>query len=474
MKGMTGMEQSHGALAQRMKLTLDEEQLTNCMRCGFCQMACPTFLETGLEAASPRGRIALMKAVVDGIMEPDESFQSQMDLCLGCRACEPACPSDVKYGQLIEQTREAIVKEKKFSVPVKLVRKTFLQGIFPHKGRLKFMGKSLKFYQKSGLQKFARSSGAMKMFPEHLRQLEKVVPTVTGDGLTDLWKKAGFPLRTEKTSSGSDLLIIPAVGEKVSRVGMFRGCIMDVMFAETNVNTVRLLRQAGFEVALPDSQVCCGALHAHASEMEDARDLAGQNLIAFKEAGVDYIVSNAGGCGALLKEYDHLMKDAADAGQQADARQFAGQLKDISELLQDIGRPLIPLEDKSDETAPVKVTYQDSCHLRNVMRVQGQPRELIHQMQGVSLCELQGSEVCCGSAGIYNMTQPQMSMDLLDYKMDHVKDTRAEVVITSNPGCLLQMKWGIERAGVQDHVEAVHLVDFLTERVRLYDKDQDD
>lgn len=468
---MTGMERSHGALAQRMKLTLDEEQLTNCMRCGFCQMACPTFLETGLEAASPRGRIALMKAVVDGIMEPDESFQHQMDLCLGCRACEPACPSDVKYGQLIEQTREAIAKEKAYSLPVKLVRKTFLQGIFPHKDRLKFMGKTLKFYQKSGLQKFARSSGAMKMFPEHLRQLEQILPSVHGDGLTALWKKAGFPVRTEKSLSGFDLLIIPPVGEKVARVGMFRGCIMDVMFAETNVNTVRLLRQAGFEVAIPESQGCCGALHAHAGEMDDARDLAAQNLIAFREAGVDHIASNAGGCGALLKEYDHLMKEAADMDQRSQAIRFAGQVKDISELLRDIGRPLTTLEDKNTQKTPLKVTYQDSCHLRNVMRVQGQPRELIGQHGGVSLCELQGAEVCCGSAGIYNMTQPEMSMDLLDHKMDNVKDTHAEVVITSNPGCLLQMKWGIERAGVQDSVEAVHLADFLSERVCLSDKE---
>ena len=167
------MNSTHEKLAQSLKLTLDEDQLTNCMRCGFCQTACPTFLETGLEAASPRGRIALMKAVVDGLMEPDESFRSQMDLCLGCRACEPACPSDVKYGQLIEQTRAAIAAEKPYSLPVRVVRKTFLQGIFPHRGRLKLIGKTLSFYQKSGLQKFARSSGAMKLFPDHLQQLER-------------------------------------------------------------------------------------------------------------------------------------------------------------------------------------------------------------------------------------------------------------------------------------------------------------
>ncbi|NMO97935.1 (Fe-S)-binding protein [Paenibacillus lemnae] len=459
----------HQALTDRMRLTLDEEQLTNCMRCGFCQTACPTFLETGLEAASPRGRIALMKAVVDGIMEPDESFQAQMDLCLGCRACEPACPSDVKYGQLIEQTREAIAQEKKYSMPVKLARKTFLEGLFPHQGRMKFMGKALKFYQKSGLQKLARSTGAMKMFPEHLQQLEKALPEVSGDGLMDLWRKAGFPVRAEKSSSGAKLLIIPAVGETIARVGMFRGCIMDVMFAETNVNTVRLLRQAGFEVAVPDAQVCCGALHAHSGEMEDAKNLASKNISAFQEAGVDYIASNAGGCGALLKEYDHLMKEDQNPSIRNAAVTFAGQVKDISELLQGIGRPLLHKE-QDPKTAAVKVTYQDSCHLRNVMRVQGQPRELMQGIPGVQLCELQGSEVCCGSAGIYNMTQPEMSTDLLDHKMENVEQTGAETIVTSNPGCLLQMKWGIERAGTGEHVRAVHLVDLLSESVILDDK----
>ncbi|MGV2805136.1 4Fe-4S dicluster domain-containing protein, partial [Clostridium perfringens] len=197
------MNSTHEKLAQSLKLTLDEDQLTNCMRCGFCQTACPTFLETGLEAASPRGRMALMKAVVEGLMEPDESFRSQMDLCLGCRACEPACPSDVKYGQLIEQTRAAIAAEKPYSLPVRVVRKTFLQGIFPHRGRLKLIGKTLSFYQKSGLQKFARSSGAMKLFPDHLQQLEKALPPVTGDGLEELWSKAGLPYRRETTDSGS-------------------------------------------------------------------------------------------------------------------------------------------------------------------------------------------------------------------------------------------------------------------------------
>lgn len=464
------MSSTHEKLAQSLKLTLDEDQLTNCMRCGFCQTACPTFLETGLEAASPRGRIALMKAVVDGLMEPDESFRSQMDLCLGCRACEPACPSDVKYGQLIEQTRAAIAAEKPYSLPVRVVRKTFLQGIFPHRGRLKLIGKTLSFYQKSGLQKFARSSGAMKLFPNHLQQLEKALPPVTGDGLEELWSKAGLPYRRETTDSGSRLMVIPAAGAKVGRVGMFRGCIMDVVFASTNMNTVRLLRQAGFEIVIPEEQVCCGALHAHAGEMGDAKQLAGQNIWAFGEADVDYIASNAGGCGALLKEYDHLMHAEPDERLQQAAIRFADQVKDISELLHSLGRPLTPIQAENPQNGAITVTYQDSCHLRNVMRVQGEPRQLMELLPAVQMCELQGAEVCCGSAGIYNLTQTEMSTTLLDHKMEHVEATGAKVIVTSNPGCLLQMKWGIERAGKQNGVEAVHLVDFLAEQVLIEDK----
>ncbi|MPY19748.1 (Fe-S)-binding protein [Paenibacillus glucanolyticus] len=465
------MNSTHEKLAQSLKLTLDEDQLTNCMRCGFCQTACPTFIETGLEAASPRGRIALMKAVVDGLMEPDESFRSQMDLCLGCRACEPACPSDVKYGQLIEQTRAAIAAEKPYSMPVRIVRKTFLQGVFPHRRRLKLIGKTLSFYQKSGLQKFARNSGAMKLFPDHLQQLEQALPDVSGDGLEELWSKAGFPYRRETTGSGSGLMVIPAAGDTVGRVGMFRGCIMDVMFAPTNVNTVRLLRQAGFEIVIPEEQVCCGALHAHAGEMGDAKQLAGRNIWAFGEANVDYIASNAGGCGALLKEYDHLMHAEPDERLSQAAVRFADQVKDISELLHNLGRPLEPIHaEAGKDDAAVAVTYQDSCHLLNVMRVQEEPRQLMSQLPGVQLCELQGAEVCCGSAGIYNLTQTEMSTTLLDHKMEHVEATGAKVIVTSNPGCLLQMKWGIERAGLQNGVEAVHLADFLAKQVRMEDQ----
>lgn len=452
-------------LAEKLKLTLDSDQLTNCMRCGFCQTACPTFNETGLEAASPRGRIALMKAVADGIMMPDRAFQDQMDLCLGCRACEPACPSDVKYGQLIEQAREAIASEREFSLPGKFLRKMFMEGIFPHPGRTRTLGRLLRFYQKSGLKWLAQKSGILKLFPRHLREMETILPEAAGDGVIRRWLDHGLPARWEQAPSGRRLLVIPPVGEKVARVGLFRGCIMDVLFTETNVNTVRLLRQAGFEVVIPEAQTCCGALHSHAGETELARGLAKRNLEAFGEAGVDGIATNAGGCGAMLKEYDHLLQ--GEAGKREESREFASKIKDVTELLCDRGRPL-PLKPTDRKLV---VTYQDSCHLRNVMRVQRQPRELLASLPGVELRELQGADRCCGSAGIYNITQPKMSSSVLDHKMENVQATQAEVVVTSNPGCLLQMQWGILRAGRSDAMRAVHLVDLLAQAAELKNAD---
>ncbi|MFE5320209.1 (Fe-S)-binding protein [Paenibacillus sp. NPDC056579] len=450
-------------LAARLKLTLDSDQLTNCMRCGFCQTACPTFNETGLEAASPRGRIALMKAVADGFMEPDTRFKEQMDLCLGCRACEPACPSDVKYGQLIEQARESIAAETDYAPHVKAIRTLFMERLFPHHGRMRLLGGMLKLYQRSGMQKLARMSGVMRLLPEHMRQMEAILPEASADGVIRAWAKLGLPAAWETTngSGGSRrmLVIPPAGGATRARVGLFRGCIMDVLFTSTNVNTVRLLREAGYEVVIPTSQTCCGALHAHAGETASARRLARENLDAFGAAGVDFVASNAGGCGASLKEYDHLLhgdESAADA-----ARDFARKVRDVAELLVEHGRPLLPAPETTG--APLVVTYQDSCHLRNVMRVQQQPRTLLQSRPGVRLNELQGADRCCGSAGIYNLTQPQMSADVLDHKMEHVEQTEAEYVVTTNPGCLLQMKWGIERAGLGGRMKAVHLVDFMAE-----------
>lgn len=422
------------------KAALDYEELSNCMRCGFCQPACPTFRETGYEAASPRGRIALMKAVADGILEPDQDVVDQMSLCLGCRACEPVCPAGVKYGKLIEQAREAIERERVHSWPVRLLRWLAFRQLLPRQDRLYLAGRLLRFYQRSGLQRLARRLGLLRLLPEQMRTMEAVLPEAAGKGLTEVMGT-----------------VVPAKGEKKLRVGMFRGCIMDVLFHETNVNTVTLLADAGCEVVIPPGQACCGALHAHSGEREQARQLARQNIAAFKQADVELIVSNAGGCGAMLQEYHHLLEH--DPAWEADADWFVRRVRDISEVLAGLTGtpPLQPL--------PKRITYQSSCHLRNGMKVTKEPVKLLQSIPEATFVPLFEADRCCGSAGIYNLVQPDMAGRILDEKMGHVAATRADILVTSNPGCLLQMKAGIEQAGLGDRMEAVHLVDLLA-RVR--------
>jgi glycolate oxidase iron-sulfur subunit len=445
-------------LAQKLKLNLNEDQLTNCMRCGFCLPACPTFRETGLEAESPRGRIALMKAVADGIMSPDEVFEEQMNHCLGCRACEPACPADVKYGQLIEQARDAIEDHtNSHRWWVKSVRGVVFKQLFPKQNRMRLAGGALQLYQRSGLRSLARGAGLMKLFPEHLRDMESILPDASPKGIV---QRMGTHHK--------------AKGEKIATVGMFRGCLMDVMFTETNVKTVELLSAAGFEVVIPDSQGCCGALHAHSGETSGAKKLARQNIEAFKAANVDYIVSNAGGCGAILTEYDHLLHE--EAQWREDAAWFANRVIDISDLLVRHGR--LPFfselagdagkQNKSDDAASkaaIRITYQDSCHLRNVMRSSNAPRTLMRQVEGVEFVEMHEADRCCGSAGIYNITQPEMAGQLLEHKMENANATAAHYLLTSNPGCLLQMKLGVQKHGCGTQMKVEHIVDFLHERM---------
>lgn len=476
-------------LAERMKLTLDYDELTNCMRCGFCQPACPTFIETGLEAASPRGRIALMKAVVDGVMEPDDRFRAQMDLCLGCRACEPVCPSDVKYGRLIEQTRDAIEADEPHPWWIRSIRKAMFRGMFPRQERMRLLGGALALYQKSGLRRLTRATKLLHLLPKQLRQMEAILPDADAKGVVARIGAVHPPrlaaLSGEPSSGGRPFGepasggVLPGPGQSlrgeplrgesahggkapeaaIARVGLFRGCIMDVMFTETNINTVKLLTEAGFEVVIPDTQNCCGALHAHSGETATAKELAIRNIRAFREAGVDYIASNAGGCGALLVEYDHLLHD--DERYREEAAWFAARVKDVSALIVEEGR--IPAFREAG--AATTITYQDSCHLRNVMRSGNAPRALMKRVDGVRFVELPESDKCCGSAGIYNIVQPDMSNQILKGKMEQVNRTDAHIVLTSNPGCLLQMKLGIETEGDAERVKAMHIVDFLVERL---------
>lgn len=429
-------------IQQTFQQQMDEKELLNCMRCGFCLPSCPTYIESGQqETHSPRGRIALMKAVRDGVIEPDEDVEHSLNLCLGCRACEPVCPSGVKYGRLLEDARDIIQQHKKQSIPVKLVRRVVFKGLFPSQSRMRKAAGLLRFYQTSGLQTAARKTGMLKVLPPHLRLMEQALPKV-------------------QPQQKSRLTEYKALGPARKRVAFFTGCLMDTVFSSTNEATIQLLQLAGCDVIVPPIQTCCGALHGHSGEKEQAKQLAKRNIEAFEEIDADAIVMNAGGCGAFLSDYDHLLCDDPDF--QKRSKSFSKKITDISDILVELEfHRRMPL------ALPEQViTYQDSCHLRNGMGVQHAPRMLMKAIQGVSFKEMKDSGRCCGSAGIYNILQPKMSMQILDHKMTEATQTKAAAIVTSNPGCQLQMAAGIKRSGHSPSMRAVHLADLLLEAVQ--------
>lgn len=426
------------------ELRMDEEQLLNCMRCGFCLPHCPTYIETQDEAASPRGRIALMKAVTDGLIEPDEDVENHLNLCLGCRACEPVCPSNVKYGHLLEEARDIINKHKKHSLPAKVARNVTFKKLFPQQKRMKKMTGLLSFYQRSGLQKAARKTGMLKFLPTQLQHMEKILPIVPG-----------YKMMKERPTH------VSAIGVTKKKVAFFTGCLMDTMFLETNEATIKLLQLAGCEISIPEPQACCGALHGHSGEKETAKEMAKRNIKAFEQLDVDAVITNAGGCGAFLHDYDELFKNDEEWAERA--QQFTSKLQDLSSLLIELDFLKKPL------SLPEQVvTYQDSCHLRNVMRVSTEPRKLLQAIDGISYKEMNNADHCCGSAGIYNILEPEMSTKILERKMKHVKETNAVTIVTSNPGCLLQMKLGVENEGLADSIRVVHIADLLLEAVEPF------
>ncbi|KXG44689.1 (Fe-S)-binding protein [Tepidibacillus decaturensis] len=419
-----------------LALGISEDDLLNCMQCGFCLSVCPTYKIIPKETATPRGRIALMKSVQDGALVTNDIMDS-LDLCLGCRACEIACPSGVQYGQMLEHAKEVITKQTNFSPTVKAVRWLFLRKLLPYPKRMKWVRGGIRIYQKSGLQKVVRKSGVLKVLPWHMETFERVLPEVSS-------LKSMLPKRVE-----------PERKTNKPTVAFFSGCIQDAIFHEINQSTMALLKESGFPVIHPESQTCCGAVHAHAGEIDLAKELAKKNIKMMEEIGATYLVNNQGGCGAMLKEYDKLLAD--DPVWSDRAKLFVKKVKDINEILAEIDElpPLKPMN--------VRVTYQDSCHLANVQGVTLQPRKLIQAIPGIEYVEMKGAGTCCGSAGTYNMVHHDHSMQILDAKMVNVIDTNASIVVTANPGCLLQMRIGIQRAGLEGKVRAVHIADLLAE-----------
>jgi glycolate oxidase iron-sulfur subunit len=412
------------------------EDYARCIHCGLCLNACPTYRLWNLEADSPRGRIHQMIQVEQGNVPVTDSFVDHIDKCLDCRACETACPSGVEYGKLVEYARARIERDYRRPVLSRIARDVVYRRLLPYPKRIATVAHLLRFYQRSGLQSLARSTGILKLFGADKR--ERLLPSVDKDFFYDRFGKT-----------------FPATGVRRARVAFFAGCVANVTFAELNVATIRVLTANGCEVVVPDGQLCCGALAAHAGVRDVARQLARENLRAFVLNDVDAIVTNAAGCGSTLKEYDHLFTPGEPEYGQASA--FAKKTRDVTEFLADLGLSA-PLK-----ALPLRVTYQDSCHLLHGQKVREAPRRLLRSIPGLDLVELPYSDLCCGSAGVYNVTETDASLELLAEKMHCASATGAQVIATSNPGCLLQMRAGAEIHHTNQQV--LHVIELLDQAI---------
>jgi glycolate oxidase iron-sulfur subunit len=398
---------------------IDYEHILDCVHCGLCTAACPTYVETGNEADSPRGRIYLMRQVIDGALELDDTVKGHLDLCLNCRACETACPSGVQYGKLIEPFREYMehTERGRSTAPLSGLQRWMLMSIFPSRLRTRLALAPARFAQWTGLDWLARKSGVLNLLPKSLRTMHSMLP----------------PLRRHY---GSLPEVLPAIGPKRARVGLFLGCVADGLYPETNYATAMVLQANGCEVWIPKSQQCCGALHYHTAQDEPARALARQNSRVFGVNGpkwndLDAIITNAAGCGAMLKDYGHMMHGHPE---HEVAAAFAAKVKDVSEFLYQLG-PIPP-----KHPLKIRATYHDACHLRHAQQIQKQPRALLELIPGLELIPLNESELCCGAAGSYNLTQPEMATKLGNRKAENIRATGAQAVFTGNVGCLMQIR----------------------------------
>jgi glycolate oxidase iron-sulfur subunit len=413
-----------------------------CVRCGLCLPTCPTYVETLVETSSPRGRIALIKAVDEGKLDlTSPGFVHQMSECLDCRACEAVCPSGVAYGQLLEPARTQIERASAATQPPgrALLRWLTLDTLFVHLWTMRLAASVLRFYQRSGLRAFVRSSGVLRALG--LDTLEALAPEISSSFFVpkdQRWPSVESPRK--------------------ATAFLHAGCIMQVAFADWNDATVRVLQRAGCDVIAPAAQGCCGAIGIHAGDMDRGRALAKRNIVAFERSGADVYVVNAAGCGSSLKEYGHLF--AGDETWEARAHAFSACVRDVTEYLDEIGI--------SPELGPIDatVTYQEPCHLVHAQRISAAPRRLLAQIPALRLREMNESSLCCGSAGVYNVTQPDMANRLQKRKVDNVIAVAPSIVATANPGCALQLTNGLRAAGRPIAVR--HIVQLLDESYTAY------
>ncbi|HEV8425651.1 MAG TPA: heterodisulfide reductase-related iron-sulfur binding cluster [Actinomycetes bacterium] len=412
----------------------EQELIDDCVHCGFCLPTCPTYVLWGEEMDSPRGRIYLMEIGLQGETMNDEMVR-HFDQCLGCMACVTACPSGVQYGKLIEATRQQVERRHPRSRRDRAFRALVFR-LFPYPRRLRLLRGPLRVYQRSRLGALLRRAGLLDRLPERMSAMERLLPT--------LGRMEAVPAVT------------PAVGQRRRRVGMLTGCVQRVFFPEVNAATARVLAADGCEVVAPPGQRCCGALSLHAGREAEAQAFARAAIEEFEAAGTDEVVVNAAGCGSAMKEYGHLLRDDPEFAGRAAA--FSARVRDLSELLVELG-PVAPRH-----PLPITVAWHDACHLGHAQGIRAQPRNALAAIPGLEVREIGEAEICCGSAGIYNLVEPKPATELGDRKAASVLATGADLLVTSNPGCLMQIRTALERRG--ERLAMAHLAEVLDAAVQ--------
>jgi glycolate oxidase iron-sulfur subunit len=410
------------------------EGVNQCVHCGLCLAYCPTFSLLGTEMDSPRGRIFLVKSLAEGRMSLSDSTVRHLSLCLDCRACETVCPAGVPYGRLIEAAKAEIERQRPGGPVRRIFRWLNFGLLLGHPRLLALAASGARLYQASGLQRLARRSGLIRRLPGTLPAWDALLPTI--------------PSKAERAAPPR---LTPAEGPRRARVALLTGCVQSVVFGAHNRATVRVLAKNGCDVVVPDGQGCCGALNAHGGDHARALAMARSTIDTFEAAGVEAVIVNTSGCGAHMKAYGHLLAD--DPAYAARAKRFAASVQDLAEFLarEPLRGPLLPV--------PLTYTYHDPCHVVHGQKIKNEPRQLLAQIPGLRLVELAESDWCCGSAGIYNLTQPEMATRLLHRKVGHVLATQAEAVVTANPGCILQIQAGLSAHDAK--VNVLHLVEIL-------------
>ena len=441
-------------LAKTIGHSIPYERFLDCVHCGLCTSACPTYVETGDENDSPRGRIYLMRSVVDGRLPLTDNVRRHLDLCLDCRSCETACPSGVQYGRLIEPFRvemhemdggAASARHHGTPLPPSGAKpdwfhQRIMYGLFPHRGRMRWALKPARLMQMLGLDRLAEKTGLTRLLPARLQRMQAQLPKL---------KPSLPPLPA----------FLPAKGDRRARVGLFLGCVADAMFRHVHWATAHVLQENGCDVIIPAGQGCCGAIHYHSGASQPALELMQQNINTFQNEKLDAVIVNVAGCGAMMKDYGHI-HDELSGGHAAQKKttesnesKFCGSVRDISEFLMTLG-PIKPTG-----RIDAVVAYQDACHLQHAQKIRQQPRDLLKLIPGISLRPIAEAELCCGAAGSYNLTQPEMADRLGKRKVGCLMEVKPDIVVTGNAGCSLQLQAKLKEAG--QNVAVLHPMELL-------------